>query len=80
MSRGRCCCRHHARGAAVIEVGPGPELAQRRGDVETLGGIAAIVVKHHPSHSGENCEIVEKRRFLGLSGAIVQQEIGVTAA
>jgi hypothetical protein len=80
MSGSRRCRRHHAGGAARVEMGAGPEVAQCRSDVQPLAGIAAVVVKHHPPHCGENRKIIEKRRFPGRAGTIMQKEIGPSAA
>ena len=80
MSCSRFGCRHHAGWAAVVEVSAGAVFAQCRGEIEPLGRVAAVVVELHPPQRGEDREIVEERRLLGRTGAVVQTEIGAAPA
>src|SRR5271165_3203488 len=80
MSCSRLGCRHHAGGAAVIEVAAGPVFAQDHGDIETFRRVTAVVMELHPPLRGEDREIVEKCGLLGRAGAVMQPEIGAAAA
>ena len=78
---GSCfCCRHHAGGAAIIEVGAGGAFPQSRRDIEAFRRVAAVIVELHSPLRGEDRQIVEECRLLGRAGTVVQPELGAVAA
>ena len=67
--------RHQARRTAIIEMGSGSRITERRRDIETLCGIAAVVMEADPSFCGEGRQIVMKRRPCGRTRAVMEPKI-----